>query len=174
MKSAENQGDNDKAARLKKDVALQRQLMDTIVKTALDIGHPMIVEKYDLPPPILQIHLIPFISLVALVSFVCTLFLARALHTPRSSKKNELITHVICLLWRWTKSKFEIIWLQLKSVLILGTMAMRLAGAGDMVSNNIPCPKKPNNEHSESVMESFLFQEPSISLFKDTQSLRTF
>lgn len=50
MKSAENQGDNDKAARLKKEVALQRQLMDTIVRTALDMGHPMIVEKYDSPP----------------------------------------------------------------------------------------------------------------------------
>lgn len=91
MKSAENQGDNDKAARLKKDVALQRQLMDTIVRTALDMGHPMIVEKYETPPPIPPT---PFISLVSLVSSVSTLFLARDLHTPRSFKKNELITHV--------------------------------------------------------------------------------
>ncbi|KAJ5111518.1 hypothetical protein N7532_002053 [Penicillium argentinense] len=45
MKLAENQGDNDKFTVLKKDVALQRQVMDSIVRTALDMGHPMIVEK---------------------------------------------------------------------------------------------------------------------------------
>ncbi|THC89809.1 hypothetical protein EYZ11_010734 [Aspergillus tanneri] len=45
MKAAENKGDNDKAARLKQDAALQRRLMDVVVSTALDKGHPMIIEK---------------------------------------------------------------------------------------------------------------------------------
>lgn len=85
MKSAENQGNNDKATKLKSDVALQRQLMDTIVRTALDVGHPMIVEKYALPP----------------TSYSPSL--ARDPYTPRSSKQIELNTHVNCLLWTWTK-----------------------------------------------------------------------
>lgn len=104
MKSAENKGDNDKAAHIKRDVALQRQLMDTIVKTALDVGHPIIVEKYDNPP-------------LPIVSPLFFLF-ARDLHTPtRSSMKVELITHVMLLLWRWSISKPQIIWLQLKNIL---------------------------------------------------------
>lgn len=60
MKLAENQGDNDKAAKLKQDVALQRQMMDKIITTTLNMGHPMIVEKYVLPyctfPPTLTAH----------------------------------------------------------------------------------------------------------------------
>lgn len=49
MKLAENKGDNDKAAKLKQDVTLQRQIMEKIVTTTLSMGHPMIVEKYALP-----------------------------------------------------------------------------------------------------------------------------
>ncbi|OOF94245.1 hypothetical protein ASPCADRAFT_208767, partial [Aspergillus carbonarius ITEM 5010] len=45
MKVAENKGDNDKAAQLKTDVILQRRLMDVVISTTLDKGHPMIVEK---------------------------------------------------------------------------------------------------------------------------------
>lgn len=46
MKTAENQGENDKAIRLKNEVVLQRRLMDVVVSTTLEMGHPMIVEKY--------------------------------------------------------------------------------------------------------------------------------
>ncbi|KAF7117351.1 hypothetical protein CNMCM5793_006100 [Aspergillus hiratsukae] len=45
MKMAENKDDNDKAAQLKKDVVLQRRLMDVVVSTTLEKGHPAIVEK---------------------------------------------------------------------------------------------------------------------------------
>lgn len=46
MKTAENQGDNTQAAQLKNAVVLQRHLMDVVVSTTLEMGHPMIVEKY--------------------------------------------------------------------------------------------------------------------------------
>ncbi|GLA77068.1 hypothetical protein AtubIFM55763_008949 [Aspergillus tubingensis] len=45
MKVAENKGDNDKAAQLKKNVVLQRRLMDVVVSTTQEQGHPTIVEK---------------------------------------------------------------------------------------------------------------------------------
>ncbi|KAJ5234027.1 uncharacterized protein N7469_005793 [Penicillium citrinum] len=66
MKLAENQGDNDKAMKIKKDVALQRQVMDVIVRTALDVGHPMIVEKLGEHP----------IALAAIYSFLADRFQA--------------------------------------------------------------------------------------------------
>jgi hypothetical protein len=46
MKMAENKDENDRAAQLKKDVVLQRRLMDVVVSTTLEKGHPAIVEKY--------------------------------------------------------------------------------------------------------------------------------
>lgn len=46
MKIAENKEENDRAAQLKKDVVLQRRLMDVVVSTTLEKGHPAIVEKY--------------------------------------------------------------------------------------------------------------------------------
>ena len=46
MKAAENKGETDKEAHHKKDVVLQRRLMDVVVSTTLEMGHPMIVEKY--------------------------------------------------------------------------------------------------------------------------------
>lgn len=49
MKLAENQGNNDKSTQLKQDVALRRRIMDKIVIITMDMGHPMIVEKYVLP-----------------------------------------------------------------------------------------------------------------------------
>lgn len=109
MKLAENQGDNDKAMKIKKDVALQRQVMDVIVRTALDVGHPMIVEKYDLPqnsfsPP----------------------SLARDLYTPRISKKDELIAHVNSLLWRLINLKSQIKWLHLVDILMVDSMSIRV------------------------------------------------
>ncbi|RAH80650.1 hypothetical protein BO86DRAFT_364671 [Aspergillus japonicus CBS 114.51] len=45
MKAAENEGNNDKAAQLKKDAVLQRRLMDVVVCATLETGHPIIVEK---------------------------------------------------------------------------------------------------------------------------------
>lgn len=103
MKLAENQGDNDKAMKIKKEVALQRQVMDVIVRTALDVGHPMIVEKYELPP-------FPF----------SPSFLARDLYTPRTSKKDELIAHVKFLLGRLINLKSQSKWLLLVDILIAG------------------------------------------------------
>lgn len=49
MKLAENQGNNEKSTHLKQDVALQRRIMDKIVIITMDMGHPMIVEKYVFP-----------------------------------------------------------------------------------------------------------------------------
>lgn len=49
MKAAENQGDNDKAAKLKEQVALQRRTLDRMVLATLNLGHPTIVEKYAPP-----------------------------------------------------------------------------------------------------------------------------
>jgi hypothetical protein len=46
MKEAENKAENDKAAELKKNVVLQRRLVDVVVNATLEKGHPMIVEKY--------------------------------------------------------------------------------------------------------------------------------
>lgn len=46
MKVAENQSESDKAAELKKSVTLQRRLMEVVVNTTLEKGHPIIVEKY--------------------------------------------------------------------------------------------------------------------------------
>ncbi|PLB53439.1 hypothetical protein P170DRAFT_349544 [Aspergillus steynii IBT 23096] len=45
MKMAGNKGDNDKAAKFKKETAFQRRLMDVVVKTTLEKAHPMIIEK---------------------------------------------------------------------------------------------------------------------------------
>jgi hypothetical protein len=46
MKVAENKGDNVEATKLKEEVIFQRNTMDQIVKTALEMGHPTVVEKY--------------------------------------------------------------------------------------------------------------------------------
>lgn len=46
MKTAENQGDSGKATQLKNQVVLQRRVMDVVISTTLEMGHPMIVEKY--------------------------------------------------------------------------------------------------------------------------------
>ncbi|KAH8424351.1 uncharacterized protein LDX57_002102 [Aspergillus melleus] len=45
MKMAENKGDNDKAAKFKKETGSQRRIMDMVVKTTLERAHPMILEK---------------------------------------------------------------------------------------------------------------------------------
>ncbi|KAK5687968.1 hypothetical protein LTS12_028952, partial [Elasticomyces elasticus] len=45
MKTAENQGDSGKATQLKNQVVLQRRVMDVVISTTLEMGHPMIVEK---------------------------------------------------------------------------------------------------------------------------------
>lgn len=50
MKAAENQGDNDKAARLKEQVALHRRTLERMVLATLNFGHPTIIEKYAPPP----------------------------------------------------------------------------------------------------------------------------
>lgn len=57
MKAAENQGDNDKAAKLKEQVALQRRTLDRMVLATLNLGHPTIVEKYA-PPQIPVSHIL--------------------------------------------------------------------------------------------------------------------
>ncbi|KAJ5561323.1 Zinc finger CCCH-type [Penicillium sp. DV-2018c] len=54
MKSAENEGDNDKATKLKEKVMLQRRTMDKIATTTLDMGHPNIVEKLGEHPMIVS------------------------------------------------------------------------------------------------------------------------
>ncbi|KAJ5538731.1 Zinc finger CCCH-type [Penicillium frequentans] len=66
MKNAENQGDNDKAAALRKGVILQRQTMDKIMTTAMEMGHPVIVEKCGEHP----------VALAAIYSFLADRFQA--------------------------------------------------------------------------------------------------
>lgn len=46
MKMAENKGENDKATKIKEDVVLRRRVINAVVTTALEKGHPRIVEKY--------------------------------------------------------------------------------------------------------------------------------
>ncbi|OQD89686.1 hypothetical protein PENANT_c002G06485 [Penicillium antarcticum] len=45
MKTAENQGDNNKAAKVKEYVISQRRIMDKIATTTLEMGHSVIVDK---------------------------------------------------------------------------------------------------------------------------------
>lgn len=67
MKTAENQGDNDKAAKLKQAVALQRRIMEKIISTTLETGHPVIVEKYEPHPLSFFLSLCPFLHLFPVV-----------------------------------------------------------------------------------------------------------
>lgn len=46
MKMAENKDENDKAAKIKEEVVLQRRLINVVISTTLEKGHPKIVEKY--------------------------------------------------------------------------------------------------------------------------------
>lgn len=46
MKDAENQNNNEKALELKNKVAHQRKLINTVISTTIEKGHPVIVEKY--------------------------------------------------------------------------------------------------------------------------------
>ncbi|KAJ5153446.1 uncharacterized protein N7482_009924 [Penicillium canariense] len=55
MKTAENQGDNEQATNLKQSVAFQRRLMEKIVTTTLETGHPVIVEKLGEHPVTLSV-----------------------------------------------------------------------------------------------------------------------
>lgn len=85
MKEAENKSENDKAAELKKKVVLQRHVMDVVVRTTLEKGHPVIVEKY------------------VLFLFDSLTFLAdhrrRRRHGCRSLKRIENYYHVTLLAW---------------------------------------------------------------------------
>lgn len=53
MKDAENQNNNDKASSLRNQVVQQRKLINAVITTAIDKGHPVIVEKYVLSPSLL-------------------------------------------------------------------------------------------------------------------------
>ncbi|KAI3052872.1 hypothetical protein CBS76997_831 [Aspergillus niger] len=82
MKVAENKGDNDKAAQLKKNVVLQRRLMDVVISTTQEQGHPVIVEKYVLSLP----------SSLSFPHLACP-------RGHRSLKRIESLSHVIYLVW---------------------------------------------------------------------------
>lgn len=85
MKEAENKSENDKAAELKQKVVLQRRVMDVVVRTTLEKGHPVIVEKY---------VLFLFDSLTILADHR-----RRRRHGCRSLKRIENYYHVILLAW---------------------------------------------------------------------------
>lgn len=59
LKAAENQNLEDKIPAIKKDVILQRRLLDLIVNTSLEQGHPVSIRRYVLAlfslPPILAL-----------------------------------------------------------------------------------------------------------------------
>jgi hypothetical protein len=83
LKTAENKGESNETAELRKQVVLQRRLMDVVVSTTLEKGHPMIVEKYVL-------------SFFPRLDFACLAY-CRVGH--RSQKRIERISHVISLIW---------------------------------------------------------------------------
>ncbi len=83
LKTAENKGESSNTTELRKQVALQRRLMDVVVSTTLAKGHPIIVEKY-----------VNFLFL-----FLCFAYLAYPCHSHRSQKEIERTSHVISLIW---------------------------------------------------------------------------
>ncbi|KAJ5623468.1 hypothetical protein N7490_012073 [Penicillium lividum] len=85
MKNAENQGDNDKAAQLKQGVTLQRQTMDKIMTTAMEMGHPMIVEKCGEHP----------MALAAIYSFLADRFQAADFEGSLTSNMLKLLAQFI-------------------------------------------------------------------------------
>ncbi|KAG5287240.1 C-x8-C-x5-C-x3-H zinc finger protein [Histoplasma ohiense] len=54
LKAAENQNQEDKIPGMKKEVTLQRRLIDLIVTTALDGGHPAIIQRFGEHPIIVS------------------------------------------------------------------------------------------------------------------------
>ncbi|EEQ91502.1 hypothetical protein RJZ56_003241 [Blastomyces dermatitidis] len=54
LKAAENQNQEDKIPEIKKEVILQRRLIDLIVTTALDGGHPAIIQRFGEHPIIVS------------------------------------------------------------------------------------------------------------------------
>lgn len=89
MKTAENQGENDKADQLKKEVVLQRCLMDVVVSSTLEMGHPMIVEKY------------------VFFLFVLHAFVSAFCHGYRIQKRIESLSPVIFLVWKLSMPLFK-------------------------------------------------------------------
>lgn len=85
MKMAENKGDNDKAAKFKKETAAQRRIMDVVVKTTLEKAHPTIIEKY-----VFFFSPSPFF-------FYPSTNLAYRCHGHRSQKRIESLSHVISI-----------------------------------------------------------------------------
>lgn len=61
MKLAENQGDNNKATKVKEQVISQRRTMDKIATTTLEMGHPVIVDKYVSPFPPMHFSCTPLV-----------------------------------------------------------------------------------------------------------------
>lgn len=91
MKDAENQNNNEKAAELRQKVVQQRKLINEVITTALDKGHPTIVAKYVLflspssPPP--------------------TYLARRFSRVYRILMQNTNIYHVIISIWRASELK---------------------------------------------------------------------
>lgn len=79
MKMAENKDENDKAAKIKEEVVLQRRVINAVVSTTLEKGHPKIVEKY------VHSHFHPLTKL------------ACRCYGHRSQKPIECLSHVILL-----------------------------------------------------------------------------
>lgn len=83
LKMAENKGESSNTAELRKQVTIQRRLMDVVASTTLEKGHPTIVEKY-----------VPFLSL-----YLHFAHSAYSRHSHRSLKRIERASHVISLIW---------------------------------------------------------------------------
>lgn len=79
MKMAENKDENDKAAKIKEEVVLQRRLINVVINATLEKGHPKIVEKY------VHSHSDPLTKL------------ADRCYGHRSQKRIESLSHVILL-----------------------------------------------------------------------------
>ncbi|PYH48619.1 uncharacterized protein BP01DRAFT_371548 [Aspergillus saccharolyticus JOP 1030-1] len=87
MKAAENTGNNEKAAQLKKEVVLQRRLMEVVVCATLETGHPMIVEKLGEHP----------IAVAAMYSFLLDRHQAADINGTLTVNILKLLSHFVTM-----------------------------------------------------------------------------
>ncbi|KAJ5288943.1 hypothetical protein N7478_001973 [Penicillium angulare] len=152
MKLAENNNNNEKAAELKKGVMLQRQTMDQIMITALNMGHPMIVEKCGEHP----------MALAAIYSFLADRFQA-------SDYDGSLTLNMLKLLARFVTVDEEI--MQKTNLAKLLPRLIKKGGpaikeSGQQILDNALASTKRKQESAKSVKEESPAQKdpPSVEV----------
>ncbi|KAJ5115755.1 hypothetical protein N7456_000103 [Penicillium angulare] len=149
MKLAENNNNNEKAIELKKAVALQRQIMDRIMITALSMGHPMIVEKCGEHP----------MALAAIYSFLADRFQA-------ADYDGSLTLNMLKLLARFVTVDEEI--MQKTNLAKLLPRLIKKGGpaikeSGQQILDNAIASTKRKQENAKSVKEDSPAQKDSPS-----------